>query len=315
MALVNTASVGANGNAATVLTVLKVVMVLSVGVGAFLLGPGDPAHFLQSGSGGSCEGVSASAMGGIAGFGAAMLGALWAYDGWNNVAPLCGEAKDPQRTLPRMFIYGMLVVLVLYLLLNFAYFWVLSPTQIASVSPTSSVAALAMSTFAGPVAVTFIAAALMVSSLSSLHASVLANSRVPFAMAREGLFFRSLGTLSPRTRVPVRAVLAQACWASVLTLSGTYDQLTDSVVFASCGFYALAASAVIVLRKREPDLHRPFRTWGYPWLPGIFIVVSAALLVNALYATPRQALTGMAIILAGLPFYWYWSRQLPAESK
>ena len=134
-------------------------------------------------------------------------------------------------------------------------------------------------------------------------------------MAREGLFFRSLGTLSPRTRVPVRAVLAQACWASVLTLSGTYDQLTDSVVFASCGFYALAASAVIVLRKREPDLHRPFRTWGYPWLPGVFIVVSAALLVNALYATPRQALTGMAIILAGLPFYWYWSRQLPAESK
>ena len=305
----NTLSVSATGNAATVLTALKVVMVLAVGLGAFLFGPGDAGHFTMSALGGTCDGVSDSARGGLAGFGAAMLGALWAYDGWNNVPPLCGEVKDPQRNLPRMFIWGTLLVIALYLLINFAYFWVLTPAQVASVSPTSSVAATAMATFAGPVAVTFIAAALMMSSLGSLHASVLANSRVPFAMAREGLFFRSLGELSPRTRVPVKAVLAQSAWASVLTVSGTYDTLTDSVVFASCAFYALCAAAVIVFRRREPDLPRPFRAWGYPWLPFVFVAVSAALLANALYATPRQALTGLAIILAGLPFYAWWTRQ------
>ena len=103
-------------------------------------------------------------------------------------------------------------------------------------------------------------------------------------------------------------MLAQSAWASVLTVSGTYDTLTDSVVFASCAFYALCAAAVIVFRRREPDLPRPFRTWGYPWLPFLFVAVSAALLANALYATPRQALTGLAIILAGLPFYAWWSR-------
>jgi APA family basic amino acid/polyamine antiporter len=241
-----------------------------------------------------------------------MLGALWAYDGWNNVAPLCGEVKDPQRNLPRMFLWGTLLVILLYLGVNAAYFWVLAPADIASVSATSSVAATAMATFAGPLAVTFIAVALMLSSLGSLHASVLANSRVPFAMARDGLFFRSLGTLSPRTRVPVRAVLAQSAWASVLTLSGTYDTLTDSVVFASCLFYAMSAGAVLVFRRTAPDLPRPFRTWGYPWVPLAFIVVSAGLLANALYATPRQALTGVGVILLGLPLYAYWSRQLAA---
>ena len=310
--LFNTASVATTGNAATVLTIVKVAMVLAVGLGAFLFGPGDAAHFGMSGAAGTCEGVAASARGGLAGFGAAMLGALWAYDGWNNVAPLCGEVKDPQRNLPRMFLWGTLLVILLYLGVNAAYFWVLAPADIASVSATSSVAATAMATFAGPLAVTFIAAALMLSSLGSLHASVLANSRVPFAMARDGLFFHSLGTLSPRTRVPVRAVLAQSAWASVLTLSGTYDTLTDSVVFASCLFYAMSAGAVLVFRRTEPDLPRPFRTWGYPWVPLAFIVVSAGLLANALYATPRQALTGVGVILLGLPLYAYWSRQLAA---
>ena len=307
--LFNCLSVTATGGAATLLTVLKVLTVLAVGIGAFAFGSGDFANFSGSATGGTCEGVEASAMGGIAGIGAAMLGALWAYDGWNNVAPLCGEVKDPQRNLPRMFIWGTLLVIVLYVGINAAYFYVLSPQVVASVSATSSVATEVLATFAGPFAVTFMAAALMLSSLGSLHSSVLANSRVPYAMAADGMFFKSLAKVSPRTRVPVNAVLAQCGWASVLAISGTYDTLTDSVVFASCLFYALSAAAVIIFRQREPDLPRPFRTWGYPFTPIVFVMVSAALLASALYATPKQALLGVGVILLGVPFYFYWSRQ------
>lgn len=307
--LFNCASVTATGGAATLLTVLKVLTVLGVGVGAFAFGNGDFANFSGSGAGGTCEGVESSAMGGIAGIGAAMLGALWAYDGWNNVAPLCGEVKDPQRNLPRMFIWGTLLVIVLYVGVNAAYFYVLPPADVASVSATSSVATEVLASFAGPFAVTFMAAALMLSSLGSLHSSVLANSRVPYAMAADGMFFKPLAKLSPRTRVPVNAVLAQAGWASVLAISGTYDTLTDSVVFASCLFYALSAAAVIVFRQREPDLPRPFRAWGYPYTPVAFVLVSVALLASALYATPKQALLGVGVIALGVPFYFYWARQ------
>jgi APA family basic amino acid/polyamine antiporter len=310
----NCASVTATGGAATVLTILKVLTVVGVGVGAFAFGSGDFGNFAGSASGGTCEGVEASAMGGIAGIGAAMLGALWAYDGWNNVAPLCGEVKDPQRNLPRMFIWGTLLVIVLYVGVNAAYFYVLSPAEVASVSATSSVATEVLASFAGPFAVTFMAAALMLSSLGSLHSSVLANSRVPYAMAADGMFFKPLAKLSPRTRVPVNAVLAQAGWASVLAISGTFDTLTDSVVFASCLFYALSAAAVIIFRIREPDLPRPFRTWGYPFTPVIFVLVSAALLASALYATPKQALLGVGVIALGVPFYFYWSRQLDVRA-
>jgi len=306
--LFNCASVSTTGSAATVLTVMKVLTVLAVGIGAFMFGQGDLSHLSNSASGGSCEGVQASAMGGIAGIGAAMLGASWAYDGWNNVAPLCGQVKDPQRNLPRMFIWGTLLVIALYVGVNAAYFYVLSPQEIASVSATSSVATEVLKTFAGPAAVTFMAAALMLSSLGSLHASVLANSRVPYAMASDGMFFKPLAKVSERTRVPVNAVLAQAGWASVLTLSGTYDTLTDSVVFASCLFYALSAAAVIVFRRTEPDLPRPFKTWGYPFTPIVFVLVSAALLISALIATPKQALLGIGVILLGVPLYFYWNR-------
>jgi APA family basic amino acid/polyamine antiporter len=310
----NCASVTATGGAATLLTVLKVLTVVGVGVGAFAFGSGDFGNFAASASGGTCEGVEASAMGGIAGIGAAMLGALWAYDGWNNVAPLCGEVKDPQRNLPRMFIWGTLLVIVLYVGVNAAYFYVLAPSDVASVSATSSVATEVLASFAGPFAVTFMAAALMLSSLGSLHSSVLANSRVPYAMAADGMFFKPLAKLSPRTRVPVNAVLAQAGWASVLAISGTFDTLTDSVVFASCLFYALSAAAVIIFRVREPDLPRPFRTWGYPFTPVIFVLVSVALLASALYATPKQALLGVGVIALGVPFYFYWARQVDART-
>jgi basic amino acid/polyamine antiporter, APA family len=171
----------------------------------------------------------------------------------------------------------------------------------------SSVATEVLKRFLGPLAVSMTAMVLVISSFGSLHASVLANSRIPFAMARDGLFFRALARVSPRSNVPVRAVLAQAAWASVLAASGTYDALTDSVVFASWLFYGLMAAALFVFRRTLPDAPRPYRAWGYPYVPLLFLLSTAALLINTFVAAPSQALLGVALLASGLPFYWYWS--------
>jgi len=311
VALINCASVAAGGRMALLLTIAKVGLVLSVGIGAFVFAAGDWGHLAQSGIAGTCEGVASSARGGVAGFGAAMLGALWAYDGWQNVAPLSGEIRDPQRNLPRAFVGGTLTVAALYLFVNTAYFFALTPLEVADVPASSSVATEVLKRFLGPLAVSMTAVALMVSSFGALHASVLANSRIPFAMARDGLFFRSLARLSPRSNVPARAILAQSGWASVLALSGSYDTLTDSVIFASWLFYGLVTASLFVFRRTMPDTPRPYRAWGYPVVPLIFVFVTAALLINTFVASPREALRGVALLAAGLPLYWYWARRSP----
>jgi len=311
VALINCASVASGGLIALLLTLAKVGLVLGVGVGAFVFGAGDWSHLTASGITGTCEGVASSARGGIAGFGAAMLGALWAYDGWQNVAPLAGEIRNPSRNLPRAFIGGTLLVTALYLFVNVAYYYALTPLQIASLPSASSVATEVLKRFLGPLAVSMTAVALMVSSFGALHSTVLANSRIPFAMARDGLFFRTLVRLSPRSNVPVRAILAQAAWASVLAVSGSYDTLTDSVIFASWLFYGLTTASLFVFRKKMPDAPRPYRALGYPVVPMLFVLVTAALLLNTFVASPRQAFQGVAVLAAGLPFYWYWSRHSP----
>jgi APA family basic amino acid/polyamine antiporter len=309
VALINCASVATGGRTALFVTLAKVILVFGVGLAAFLFAPGAWSHFAGSGLQGTCEGVSASARGGLAGFGAAMLGALWAYDGWNNVAPLAGEIQNPQRNLPRAFVGGMLIVGALYLFVNVAYYYALTPLEIAGVPLASSVATEVLKRFLGPISVSLTAVALMVSSFGSLHSSVLANSRIPFAMARDGLFFRGLAKLSPRSKVPIRAILAQAAWGSVLALSGSYDALTDSVVFVSWAFYGLSIASLFIFRRTMPDAVRPYRALGYPVVPMIFLFVTVALLVNTFVAAPRQALQGVAVLVAGLPFYWWWSRQ------
>jgi APA family basic amino acid/polyamine antiporter len=310
VAWINCRSVVTGGRTAVVLTAAKVVLLAALAIGAFALATGHFGHFALSARGASCEGVEPSARGGIAGFGAAMLGALWAYDGWANVAPLAGEIKDPARDLPRAFFGGMLVVAALYLAVNLAYFYVLTPAEVGSVSSTSSVATEVMRRFVGPAAVTVAAVALMLSAFGALHASVLSGARIPFAMAREGLFFAALGRVSPRSHVPARAVIAQAAWASVLAVSGSYDTLTDSAVFAVWLFYGLTAGSLFVFRRTLPDAPRPYRAFGYPLVPAAFVLVTLCLIANTFLATPRLALAGVAVMLAGLPFYLYWSRQL-----
>jgi APA family basic amino acid/polyamine antiporter len=305
---INCLTVSASGRIASLLTAIKFGLLAAIGIGAFALAHGNWGHFAMSGAAGACDAVAAGSRGGMAGFGAAMLGALWAYDGWNNVTALSGEVRNPQRNLPLAFIGGMLIVAGLYLFVNVAYFYVLTPREVASVALSSSVATETVRHFLGASATAFVAASLLSSSLGAMHSSMLANARVPFAMARDGLFFRKLAHVDPNIRIPRNALIAQGCWACVLALSGSYDVLTDYVIFASWLLYGLTAASVFVFRRKHPDVHRPYRTWGYPIVPAVFLLVTAWLLLNTLKTGPFQAIAGLVLIALGLPFYLFWAR-------
>ena len=307
--LINSAAVRVGGHVASTMAVAKFILIVGLGVAAFLLGGGTWDHFQQSGLAGVCEGVPPSARGGLTGFGAAMLAALWAYNGWNEVSYVAGEVKNPQRNLPLAFIGGIGIVGAMYVFVNLAYAFVLPPLAIASVSLSSSVATEVAATFLGPVAVKVMAGALVISIFSALQVMTMLNARVPFAMATDGLFFRWVARISPRTRVPVRALALQATWSSVLVLSGSFDALTDYAMFAILGFIGLVAASVFVMRRRQPDLPRPYRTWGYPVTPTLFLAVTALVILNTVITAPRQAAAGIGLIALGLPFYWYWTRQ------
>src|SRR5262245_4951719 len=297
--IINCAAVTFSGGVATVLTSIKVLLLIAVGVGAFIYSGGDWSHLSQANVGGACEGVAITT-GGMAGFAAAMLGALWAYDGWNNITFLAGEVKNPGRNLPLALIGGGFVVMALYLFVNVSYFHVLTPTEIASVPASSSVAAEVVRRLLGAAAVTLMAAAMMTSSFGALHASVLATARIPYALAKDGLIVKSLAHVSPRTHVPIRALVVQCFWACVVALSGEYDTLTDYAIFALTLFYILVAASIFIYRRREPDAERPYRTWGYPVVPILYLIVSVGLIIQTIVNTPRQSAIGLGLILLGV---------------
>jgi APA family basic amino acid/polyamine antiporter len=311
--LVNCLAVSVSGKVSVFLTGLKILIVLAIGVCAFLLAQGSFEQFSLSGAGGACEGVEATARGGLAGFGAALLGALWAYDGWSNVTIVAGEVKRPQRNLPLALIGGILIVAALYIFANLAYLYVLSPAEVANVSKASSVATEVARKFLGPAAVGVIAMAMMLSTLGSLHTGTLSGARISYAMAKDGLFFRPLARLSESTRVPVNALILQCVWTCVLALSGSFDTLTDYVIFAAWIFYALNTASVFIFRRRMPHAERPYKTVGYPVLPVVFLLAAGYLIVNTVIATPTQALIGLGIIALGLPIYFYWARKNPVS--
>ena len=193
--------------------------------------------------GGTCEDVAASARFGMAGFGAAMLGALWGYDGWNNLTLVAGEVKNPQRNIPLALIGGMFVISTLYVFVNVAYFYALTPTEIASVPKASSVTTEAAKSFLGATAVSLIVAALLFSSVGTLHTSILTGALMPYAMAHDRLFFQNPARLSPSTHVPVGALIVQGIWAGILAFSGSFDTLTDYPIFGSWIFYGLVTAS------------------------------------------------------------------------
>jgi basic amino acid/polyamine antiporter, APA family len=305
--LINSVSVKATGSAATFFTVIKALLVLAVGLCAFFFASGDWLHYTLSGARGDCADVPASTRGGLAGIGAAMIGALWGFQGWALFAPMAGEVRDPQKSIPRAFVLAVSVVGALYLFANASYFYALTPLEVASVPVSSSVATEMLTRVFGGAAAAFMAAGMLISSFGALQTGIAPAMRVPYAMAKDGLYFGFLNRLSARG-VPVRAGMFAAALASLLALTGNYDRLTDYAVFSLWLFYGLTVSCLIVLRRKQPDASRPYRVLWYPLVPVIFCCVTVVLLMNTLYTQPAQSLAGLGIIATGLPFYWYWTR-------
>ena len=303
--LFNLATVRLNGHATTILTCVKVGLVLMVGLGAFVFADGSWGNLSLSGSAGTCEGVPESARLGLGGFGAAMLGALWGYNGWAIISALGGEVDDPERNIPLALIGGTVLIIVLYLMINAAYFYVLTPVDVASVGEDSSVAFEVARQFAGPGAAAVISACLMISAYGTLHTTLLSGPRVPFTMARANLLPARFADLSGRS-VPAVAVILIGVWSLVLAASGTFDVLTDMYVFVLWIFFAMNGAALLILRRRYPNFPRPYRVTGYPFVPVIFILVAVYLLINTMLVTPGRALAGLALIVIGLPVYRYF---------
>jgi APA family basic amino acid/polyamine antiporter len=247
---------------------------------------------------------------GVGAFGAAMLAALWAYQGWSNVPMMAGEIEKPERNVPRALIFGMLIVIVVYLITNLAYFYALPFSEILTSNSTAyrdalPVAARAAQTFSSYGA-QIVSVAFIIAAIGALNGITMMNARVPFAMARDGLFFGPLANLSATSNVPVNAIWFQGIWACVLALSGTFDQITTSVIFAVWVFTALVGTSLFVLRRKLPAAPRRYRTPGYPVVPALFILVALWLVINTLTASPVESAVGLFLIAVGLPFFFYF---------
>lgn len=238
-------------------------------------------------------------------FGAAMISALWTYDGWYALNLSAGEVRDPARNLPRGLIGGVLMVVVLYLLLNLVYLRTLSLDELAA---TPRVAEVAATRLLGSDGGRWISLAVVISSFGCLAATVLYTSRIYLPMAEDGVFFRRVARVHPRWRTPVASLWLQSAWAVVLTLSGSYTQLLTYSVFGGVLFHVLAGLAVFRLRRTRPDAPRPYRAWGYPLVPALFVLGMLLLVGSTLQTSPRESLLGLLAVAIGLPAYAYWRR-------
>ncbi len=296
LTLLNCRGVRLGATTQNVLTSLKIAALLALIVSSFVLPGGAAANFQPlwpSGSVGQWIGP----------FGVAMVAVLWAYDGWIETTYVGSEIVDPGRNLPRSIILSTVIVVVLYVLASVAYTYVLSPAVVAR---SSLVASDAAKVTIGSAGAALVVVAILISTPGANNGIILTAARIPYAMARGGMFFRSQGLVHARYGTPTVALLTQGVIASTLTAFGKYDQLFTYVVFAQFVFYALSAGAVIRLRRRAPQVARPYRTWGYPVTPIVFIAFAVWLVYNTIVETPRDSAIGAGLILLGLPGYWYW---------
>jgi APA family basic amino acid/polyamine antiporter len=299
LALMNVIGVRVGGRIQVVFTIAKIAGVLSL-IAAGLLFGGDGAGSVTP----MLPDAPASSM--VAAFGVAMIVALFAYNGWWYSTFVAGEVKDPQRSIPVSIIGGMAIVLVVYALANIVYLRVL-PFEALQLSERP--AADTMAVLVGPRGADFIAAAVMLSAFGTVNAQLLSIPRIYFAMARDGLFFDAVARVHPRYRTPALAIVLQAAMASLLVLTGTFQQIITYTAFPNYTFLTLGVIALMVLRRREPDLPRPFRVPLYPFTPLLFIAIFGWYLFNSLTNSFRDTMVGIVLTLAGLPFYFYWSRR------
>jgi len=296
--VINYRGVREGGRVQSVLTGLKVGAMVALIILGFVLARGLPAG----------ESLPSAPVGAgfISSFGVAMVAALWAYEGWNACTFAAGEVKRPERNLPLALILGTLTVVALYLSLNLVYYHVLGVAEIARSTRVGADAAVRIFGRSGSYIVTL---AIIISTLGSLNGSILAAPRVYYAMARDGSFFRWCGAVHPQFRTPHLALALQGAWAILLVALGTYEQLFTYVMFAAWVFYALTGLAVMVLRRKLPDLPRPYRVFGYPLLPIVFVLTATWFVLNTLVERPVEGGIGTLIVAAGVPVYFFWRRR------
>lgn len=307
--VLNCFSVAFGGKLNSLMTGIKIFAILAITVGIFTMAKGGSwEHFSQF-----KEGATSSGFIGWSAFGSAILAALWAYDGWNNLSMVAGEIQNPKKNIPLSFGVGLLIILGIYALTNVAYFYALPFNEILTANSSDfpdalPVATKAALTFLGESGITILAAAFVFSALGAMNGSILTAARVPYAMANDGLFFSKLASVNEKSHVPVASIMVQACVSIMLALSGTFDQLTDYVVFSSWIFYAMVTGVVFTMRKRRPDLQRDYKTLGYPVLPAIFIILGILLLINTVYTSPKSTMIGLGFILAGVPVFYFFKK-------
>ncbi len=296
--IINYRGVKEGGRVQSLLTGLKVGAIVALIILGFVL--------VRGATGGPASLPTRTGGGFVASFGVAMVGVLWAFEGWNSCTFAAGEVKNPQRDLPLALILGTVAVIGLYLALNLVYYRVLTLPEVAQSSRVGADAAVRIFGRSGS---QFVSLLIIVSTLGSLNGSILSAPRVYYAMAKDGLFFRWCAAIHPKYHTPHWALIVQCIWAVLLVLMGTYEELFTYVVFAGWVFYALAGYAVIILRRKRPDLPRPYRVFGYPWVPIGFVLTATWFLVNTLFQKPIESGVGTGIVLLGVPVYLFWKRR------
>jgi APA family basic amino acid/polyamine antiporter len=279
-------------------TLLKVAIILGIVAVGFSYSGGTWANFATEFTG---------AKGGVAGFFAALVAALWAYDGWNDLNMVAGEIRNPQRNIPLSLIWGVATVGALYILVNAAVQYVLPAAAVAaSERPASDAVALVL----GHAGASLVSAGMAVSMLVTLNGTIMSGARVPFAMARDGYFFQAMAEVHPRFRTPSVAIVAQCGLAIILLLlGGSFRQFFSLAIFAEWMFYMIAGSTVFVFRRREPHAERPYRVWGYPVVPALFVLASSALLYFTFTDNLKSSAGGCVVILAGVPVFYFFARR------
>jgi len=302
MMVINVRGTRESASVQNVATGIKVVAILVMSAILFALGDGGAA---ATAAGASAASAAPAATPTLAGVGLSIIAVLWAYEGWQYVTFAAGEATEPQRALPRAIAVGTTTLVAIYLLANFAYLAALGPARVAA---SDRVAGEAVAAVLGPAAGGVIALAIIISMYSAAHATVITAPRVYFSMAQDGLFFPRLAEVHPTYGTPALAIVTSCCWAILLALTGTFEQLLTYVVFVGWIFYALGAAAVIALRIKRPHAERPFRVPGYPVTPLLFVVAAAAIVINTIIEQPGQSAVGLGMVFLGLPAYWWWRR-------
>jgi APA family basic amino acid/polyamine antiporter len=301
---INYLSVRMGGAIQVLLTSLKVgtivlIVVLGVTLGKHVTASAAPV-------------ITPVALGTLGAFLTALVPAMWAYNGFNDLGDLGEEILEPHKNIPRAIILGLLTVGGLYLLANVVYFHVLPFPQVAQ---SQHVASDVVQSFAGHQGALWLTLAMAISALGALHVVELTGARIPYAMARDRAFFRFAQRLQPRFHTPSGALLLEGSVAALLALTGTFEELYSLFIFAVWIFFALVALALIRLRRREPELTRPYRTWGYPWTTLIFLLAAVALTVNLWLVRPVRSSLGLAVILAGVPFFYRWRKTAASEDR